>query len=327
MKIGANYLTVDRAKALLEPHYLHEVLLHHPGFSKIVPGVEDSCFEGAIDCHAHVGPDFVPRAENIIEYAKKALAKGMSVIVLKNHYHLTSHLAEAAQYYMDEYVEREGLNRSIQIYGDLCMNFGLDPRQAQLAVKYERTKILRMPTFETLANQKAHGKSEGITILDSKGEIKQEVREIFDIAKSKGIGICSGHLFPHESIALASLGQEKGVPVILNHVVGDNAYYHMNLEDIKKAAAYDNCYLGIYAMQFLPSFYAPIRDPWVLFEAIKEVGVKKCILASDSGQVLNWPALEGMQMLVRALLGFGFNKEEIKIMFLDNPAHLLGLNS
>ena len=114
--------------------------------------------------------------------------------------------------------------------------------------------------------------------------------------------------------------------MVLNHVIGDNGYYHMNLDDIKKATAYNNCYLGIYASQFLPSFYAPIQDPWIIFEAIKEVGEKKCIIASDSGQVLNWPALEGLQILVRALLGFGFTKEEIKVMFVDNPARLLGLD-
>ncbi len=325
MKIGENYLTVERAKELLTPHYLHDVLMYHPGFSKLVPGVEDESFVGAIDCHAHVGPDFIPRAETIFEYGKKALRRGMRAITLKNHYHVTSPLAEAAEVYLNEYAEREGLPNRIEIYGDICLNFGLDPFQVELALRYKNTKIIRMPSFQSVANQRAHGKDKGLSVLDCAGKIKPEVETIFDMAKSKNIGICSGHLGPNEQIAMAAEAAEKKVPFILNHVIGDNSFYHMNLEQIKEACRYDYCYLGIYAMQFLPSFYAPVRDPWALFQAIDAVSPEKCIIASDSGQILNWPALEGTIMLVRALIGYGYSQKQIDTMFKVNPAILLGL--
>jgi hypothetical protein len=180
-------------------------------------------------------------------------------------------------------------------------------------------------TFQSVANQRAHGKDKGLSVLDCAGKIKPEVETIFDMAKSKNIGICSGHLSPNEQIAMAAEAAEKKVPFILNHVIGDNSFYHMNLEQIKEACRYDYCYLGIYAMQFLPSFYVPVRDPWALFQAIDAVSLEKCIIASDSGQVLNWPALEGTIMLVRALIGYGYSQKQIDAMFKVNPAILLGL--
>jgi len=50
------------------------------------------------------------------------------------------------------------------------------------------------------------------------------------------------------------------------------------------------------------------------------------VYGSDFGQVLHMDAIEGMRVLLRALLGFGIKPEEVKLMRKDNLAKLMCLD-
>jgi predicted metal-dependent TIM-barrel fold hydrolase len=60
--------------------------------------------------------------------------------------------------------------------------------------------------------------------------------------------------------------------------------------------------------------------------AIRAVGTKHYILASDLGQVHNPPPPEGIRRYIALLLKGGFEPDEIKMMVKDNPERLLGLD-
>ena len=62
-----------------------------------------------------------------------------------------------------------------------------------------------------------------------------------------------------------------------------------------------------------------------MVEAIRTVGVGRCLLSSDLGQAHNPPPAEGMKMMIATMLSGGLSEKEIEIMVKINPARLLGL--
>jgi microsomal dipeptidase-like Zn-dependent dipeptidase len=75
----------------------------------------------------------------------------------------------------------------------------------------------------------------------------------------------------------------------------------------------------------IPSLYQPVVDPMDTVNAIKQIGADRCLIGSDFGQVLHLDAVPGIRVFIRALLGFGVSRDEIKTMFSTNPARLLYL--
>jgi microsomal dipeptidase-like Zn-dependent dipeptidase len=63
--------------------------------------------------------------------------------------------------------------------------------------------------------------------------------------------------------------------------------------------------------------------PIHIAEAIKEVGAKNCILATDFGQKHNPKPADGMKMMIETLLENEISWKEIKIMCMENPLKLL----
>lgn len=317
--------TVERIREFLDqPKYVHQLLVHHKGFSSLYPGIENESLVGGIDVHCHVGPDFVHRGENIIDYAIKALDTGMEGIVMKNHYHMTAHVAEVAQRYIDDYIKQHGITRKIEIYGDICLNFGFDVESVRIAARYNRLKLIRMPTFNTKVNRASEGLDGGLTILDEKGNVRREVEEILKIAKEKKIGICSGHIGAEENIALSKKTKEMGIPFFVNHAISEERPYGMAIDKLRQCS--DNgAYIGLDVMHMLPSFYSPVTDAEITIKVIEAIGSDRCILVSDVGQVLNWDPLGGLRIVIRVLLGYGIPREDIRKIFVINPRKLLGL--
>jgi predicted metal-dependent phosphotriesterase family hydrolase len=63
--------------------------------------------------------------------------------------------------------------------------------------------------------------------------------------------------------------------------------------------------------------------PQVMGEAIKEVGAKNCIMATDFGQKHNPRPVVGMEMMIENMMQQGISPKEIGVMCHDNPEKLL----
>lgn len=326
-RLGDLWLSAERIQEFLDqPGYVHGLLEKQAGFRTLYPGIEEPFFKNAIDCHPHVGPDYVPRAEDIFSYALEGARLGMRGIVLKNHYHMTAFLAHGVQKYVDLLVERGELSHRIMVYGDICLNFSLDPRQVEIALKYPELKMIRFPTFESMANKRAErSSSPGLPVVDSRGRLLPEAEAIVQLAKEHRVALCTSHLGVDECFALTSRAREVGVQVIVNHPLIDQRDMGIPIDRLVELAEM-GAYIGIYAMMFLPNFYFPAVDPNVTIDTIHAVGPDRCIMASDVGQVMNWRCLDGLRMLVRGLLGYGLTPANIETMFQRNPARLLGLD-
>ena len=104
-------LTLERVKELNAKDYFYHLLKDNPDFTKISPGIEDELLEGAIDSHIHAYPDFVHRAQDMIEVSKDAAKAGMRAVAFKDHWNVSANAAYVVQQHIDHLVETGELER------------------------------------------------------------------------------------------------------------------------------------------------------------------------------------------------------------------------
>ncbi|MEM2455377.1 MAG: DUF6282 family protein [Candidatus Bathyarchaeia archaeon] len=317
-KISLLYKTPEERREFYRsvgPEWEH-ALLYDEDFSKIYPGIEDELFKDAIDVHPHVYPDFTTRSDDIISYAIEASKLGMRAICLKDHWFPSMTLAWAVEQHLKYLVSKGELPRAVRVFGDITLNWQINPEMVKHALRYPNIKMIRMPSLNARGPRKMNPK--GLTIFNERDEIIPEVKEILELSVQAKVGVCSGHLSSEENIALARLAKDCGARLILNHPLW------MSLDELKECAK-EGAYIGAYVHMFLPDIYGPGKDPLTTLSVIRQVGPEHVIIASDSSQLLNPKPIEGLRLMLRAMLGFHFTKEEIEIMFKRNPAKLLWL--
>jgi len=249
--------------------------------------------KGLVDTHIHTSPDVKTRLLNDYEAALDAKESGMAAIVIKSHVEPT-----AGRAYLAHWVT------GLPVVGGVTLNLtvgGLNP-EAVRCMTSMGGKIVWLPTI--------HHR-----------EIKMDpdpLEEILHLVKENNLVLATGHLNPEEIFQVLdecrSLGVEK---VMINHpltgVVGAST------DEQKEMAR--NAYLEHCWVATMPRHDK--LDPLVMAEAIKEVGAKHCILATDFGQEHNPSPVMGMQMMMASLIKHGIPREDITLMCRDNPKKLL----
>ncbi|MBI4814363.1 MAG: hypothetical protein HY802_08875, partial [Methanobacterium sp.] len=144
------------------------------------------------------------------------------------------------------------------------------------------------------------------------------LNEILYLIKDNNLVLATGHLDPEAIFQVLdqcrSLGVEK---IMVNHpltrVVG------ASLDEQKEMARH--AYLEHCWVATMPQHDK--LDPEIMVEAIKEVGAKHCILATDFGQDHNPRPVVGMQMMITSMIQQEISWEDITLMCRDNPEKLL----
>jgi len=249
--------------------------------------------KGFMDTHIHTSPDVKPRLLNDYEAALEAQEKGMAGIVLKSHVESTAGRA---------YITRR--MTGLPVTGGVTLNLtvgGLNT-EAVRTTALMGGKIIWLPTIHHQDIKLDHD------ALD----------EILHLIKDNNLVLATGHLNPEEIFQVLdqcrSLGVEK---IMVNHpltrVVG------ASLDEQKEMACHaylEHCWVAT----------MPQHDkmaPEIMAEAIKEVGAKHCILATDFGQDHNPRPVLGMQMMMASMIKQGISWEDITLMCRDNPKNLL----
>jgi len=280
---------------------------------------------GAIDMHVHFGPDSnFTRRVDAMQAAVNAQELGLKAIVLKSHDYPTAALASIIGRLVPQ----------ISVYGALTLDFetgGLNPHAVECSAKLG-ARVLWMPTLSSANSRgkiarhlKLELKGEGISILDDKGKLLPEVKEILEIAKAYNMIIANGHISPHETFKMIDFAQEIGLSkFIITHVSEREAVEErLSLEDQKRLAD-RGAFLEHCLIQLLP--VTGRLDPAAVVEAIKAVGAEHCIISSDLGQDAYPPPAEGMRMFMGVLLRAGVSEREVELMAKTNPAKLLDLS-
>lgn len=318
-------LSVERVRQLNAKDYFYQMLKDNPEITKLRPGVEDELLEGAIDCHIHAYPDFVTRAQDMIEVAIDAARAGMRAVAFKDHYNLSANAAYLTQRYIDKLVETGELARGVEVYGGIGLCHGMNPEAVRLAMQYPNMKMVWFPTFTSKGFWRGAGQPdhEGVSLVGPDGKVLPEVLRIMELAAENKVGIGFGHTDFIELLPLAKAAKEIGCRAVLDHPLLE--LNKLLLDEMKQLADL-GVYVGTYCQPMIPSLYQPVADPMETVRTIKAIGAERCIIGSDFGQLMHVNSIDGVRIFIRALLGFGVTPQEVRTMICDNPAKLMWLD-
>ncbi len=285
---------------------------------------------GAIDCHVHAGPGIFARTGDAINFAKQARTYGMRGIVLKNHQGITSDTATLVNKMVS----------GVDVYGGVVLNRyvgGINPYAVEIAIRLG-AKIVWMPTqwakhhVDTFgAAQYKHMKQtksvvdlpmKGISILDEKGNITPETKQVLQIIKETDVALATSHLTKEEIKILVKEANKMGInKIIITHITFTELWkwsIQEQRELVDMGATIEH--VAVYCME---NRY--LVSPKEVVEMIEGVGYKNVLIGSDCGQLRLPAPPEALRLFVGMLLDEGTEEYKIHYMMKDNPIRLLGL--
>lgn len=253
--------------------------------------------KGFIDTHLHTAPDIQPRLINDIEAAKTALNEKMGAVVIKSHVEPTSGRARLAQ-------QATGC----KVFGGVCLNSSVGGLNVD-AVKTSAAmggKVVWLPTI-----------TRKLIDADFYGNNQEVLEDIFTTIIDHDLILATGHLRVEDIFQVldqaVSMGVEK---IIINHpltrVVGATI---PEQKEMSRKAYLEHCYVAC-----LP--HHDHLDPAIMARAIKDIGAKRCIMATDLGQMHNPHPNLGFKRFIDDMLNQGISWRDIKIMCRENPYSL-----
>ena len=274
--------------------------------------------DGVIDFHVHADPDSLPRSIDAIDLARLAKQRGMRGLVLKNHYESTASLA---------YVVRKEVP-GIEVFGGIDLNRtvgGINPAAVErmTMVKGGWGRVVWLPTFDAENQVRYSGEARPFVSVSRGGQLLPEVREVIALAAKHGLTLETGHSSAEECLLIVKEARRQGV----THVVVTHARLppvKMTVAQMRAAAAQGAFLEFVYNGLIGPNRSGSMRD---YAGAIRQVGPRFCILASDLGQPGNPLHPDGLAAFFAGLIAEGIPAADIALMSKTNPARALGLDS
>ena len=286
-----------------------------------------SLLEGAIDMHYHGYPELtlsVRARMDDVEVLKLAGRLGMRGIVIKSQMWPSTGRV---------YLLRQVVT-NVESFASIALNSvvgGLNPWVVEAAAS-QGVKVVWLPTWSS-THKLGRGRfalrmkewwpsmvfEPALSCIDSVGKILPEVLSIIRLAKELDLVLCTGHISPGESLAIAEEAERMDFNrLIFTHPLSESvgATLEVVREMAERGAYVELCALNI--------FYG--NELAKMFQIINEVGAHRCILSSDA--FMEWvpPGPEFLRMLAGRLLVAGISKQDIQMMIQRNPATLLDLS-
>lgn len=254
--------------------------------------INKDLIEGFIDTHVHTAPDIKPRVLNDIDAAIEAKNERMHAIVIKSHVESTASRAKIA--------ERMS---GFKVIGGICLNSSVGGLNSE-AVKVTADLGGKIVWFPTISAPN----------IDVNYE---NTEEILNIIAEKNLVLATGHLKPDEIFELLDYVKSMNIKkIIINHpltrVVG------ANIDEQKEMGRYaylEHCFVA--CMEKHDNL-----EPQIMADAIKEIGPKRCIMATDFGQAHNPNPVEGMKMFINSMRNYGIKEKDMTKMCIKNPSKL-----
>ena len=272
---------------------------------------------GFIDTHIHSSPDIKPRIINDLEAASQAKDEKMEAIILKSHVEPTSSRALVAENVT-----------GIRVIGGICLNLsvgGFNSHAVEVTSKMGG-KFVWLPTISwpemrknVISNESDFEDNfEDINSLFKSSFYNESMESLLNIIAEDDMVLATGHLNPAEIFQVLDWARSSGVKrIVINHpltgVVG------ASIEEQKEMGKYaflEHCFVAC----------MPLHDqlrPEKIAEAIEYVGPKKCIMATDFGQIHNPEPVFGLKLFIESMLELGINYKHINTMCSTNPRNLI----
>ncbi|MXO67111.1 DUF6282 family protein [Altericroceibacterium endophyticum] len=278
--------------------------------------LRDPIQNGAIDIHAHFGPDTYKRQWDAFEIARRAQEYGMRGLVLKSHWSETATLAELAHRYAAPEVEE---------FGGLVLNTtigGINPMAVRAFAEIEgrRAKIVWMPTHDAQHEVTVLKQQRPFVRVSRDGELLPQVFDVLDLIKHYDLTLATGHVSPAEMLMIVAAAQERGIDrIIITHPGLGPMFTDPTAQQLQQAVA-----MGAYAEVVASElFSAAHRKATVAM--MREIGPDHLILSTDSGLTGTPNHTDALAMSAQILREEGFTEAELDQMAKINPAIVLGL--
>lgn len=292
--------------------------------------MENNILTGAYDLHVHSAPDVMPRKMDDLEMAQRIKEKGMKGYAIKSHYFCTSERAALIKKLYPE----------VNAIGAICLNNsvgGINSLAVEMAGR-SGAKIVWMPTVDSKneLNFLKSGKvkkqpywlkikqdmeadgviSPAIDLLE-KGELKESVYNVLKVIKKYDMVLATSHIGWEEVKAVVKAAAEMNInKIIVTHPDFPSTFLQkeQQKELVDYGAFIEHCF----------TTPATEKVTWeVVYDQIKTIGSKHCILATDLGQPLGVYPDEGLEIFAKKLMDNGFNEKDIDNMIRKNPKFLV----
>lgn len=287
----------------------------------------DSVLRGAIDFHRHGYPEIsnnVHTRLTDVEDMQLCREAGFAGVVLKSHMWPTVGRA----YHLKRLVPGIAVIPSITLNHSVG---GLNPLAVEAAAS-QGARVVFFPTWSARHDIERGGMSAfigktfprfkdrlgpPISLLEG-GKLRSETKEILSVATDNGMVICTGHISPEESLAIAESG-----------LVGDNGLIFSHPDSRSVGASGDHitamaeagAVIELCALGTLPPYQRVSIQ--TLRSIVDSVGSNRCILTTDYFFPWSPPSAETMRMFVGVLLQEGVSEADLRCMLRSTPARLL----
>jgi hypothetical protein len=279
---------------------------------------------GAYDMHVHFGPEAsMTRRFDALETALHAREMGLAGFVLKNRTYCTQPLALLVNRLVPE----------MRVFGCLVLDGesgGLNYHAVKAAAEIG-TKVLYMPVFFAANSmpvvQRLFNLSLGtdaIRIADQSGRLVPQIDDILRVVKDYDMVLCTGHISPVETKALADRCIGMGIrKLVVTHPMSLFVCEEFLTADEMVSLARAGVTIEHCAQAISPT--SERRDPALFVEGIRAQGPENCILTTDFGGTPHPTIAEGLRMFMATLLRRGLGEADIEMMVKTNPRRLLGV--
>jgi hypothetical protein len=277
----------------------------------------DPALTGAIDLHAHHGPDSYARQWDAFEVVKLAKERGMRGVVLKNHWTETAGLAQLIRKYGTQ---------GIEVYGSLTLDTpvgGVNPMAVRYMADVEGGwgRIVWMPTHDSEHEVNYNKETRAKAIVTRNGKLVPDVFEVLDLIKQHNFTLATGHLTPEEVLLVMAEARKRGITrIIVTHPLLGEQFTYMSLPQMQEAVKLGGA-IEITAGALSRDGAAKTRA----IDVIKALGTQNVFIASDSGLIGTPNHPDALAMAAKALRAAGFSEQDLNRMFKETPARLVGL--
>lgn len=288
----------------------------------------ESLLKGAIDMHCHSGPSVMPRCLDHIDALEEAASVGMRALLFKDHYYSATPITEL--------LKGRYQHLGVEMFSGVPLNNtsgGLNPYAVDHGLKLG-ARLVWMPTFSA-GNHLRHNRKKkllattmpmlpasALTVVDDKGEVKDEVKFILDQIAEHDAVLSAGHLHVSEIFPLFDEARQRGV----NRRLVQHPTYVIDatLPDITELAE-----SGAFIEHSLCMFIDGSRFKHWTGEDLKAMvtaaGLEQTILGSDLGQINNPTPVTGFRAVIRLCFELGYDDAQIHKLVGGNAARLLGI--
>jgi hypothetical protein len=277
----------------------------------------DPALIGAIDLHAHHGPDSYARQWDAFEVAKLAKERGMRGVVLKNHWTETAGLAQLIRKYGTQ---------GIEVFGSVTLDTpvgGVNPMAVRYMADVEGGwgRIVWMPTHDSEHEVNYYKETRAKAIVSRNGTLIPEVFEVLDLIKEHNLTLATGHVTPEEALMIMTEARRRGITkVIVTHPLLGPQFTYMSLPQLQEAVKLGGA-IEITAGAMSGDGAGKTRA----IEVIKTLGTQNVFVSSDSGLVGTPNHPDALAMAAKSLRAAGFSEQDLNRMFKETPARLVGL--